>query len=96
MYKVTVIQPDGVVTVTEHADVPLEMLQRAVGGFIQMVPHFTQYDGHPCEAYVNEEGRLKNMPLNAKATALWEFFLGEGPFQYKPLLFGPLVIKQKV
>lgn len=44
----------------------LETLQKAVGGFIELV--YTR-DGD--EMYLNEEGKIHGLPLNIKATELY-------------------------
>jgi len=58
-----IIRTDG----TEEAlpIVTLESLQQAVGGFIEMVG---LADGR--QLVVNEEGKLKGLPINEKACAL--------------------------
>ncbi len=43
----------------------LQELQQLVGGLVEAVPTTTRL-----RMYVNEEGRLKGLPLNVKATAL--------------------------
>jgi len=45
----------------------LEILQKAVAGFIERV---TTTDGR--EMWINEEGNLNGLPLNHKASILWE------------------------
>jgi hypothetical protein len=49
----------------------LDYLRRAVGGSIETVPYFARYDGKPCIAYCNEEGKIKGMPVNRTAQMLW-------------------------
>jgi DNA mismatch repair protein MutH len=65
----TLIHPDGR---TETLDGPedLEKLQGWVGGYIEKVPGFTRFEGRNCYAFANEEGKLKQLPLNSKATAV--------------------------
>lgn len=93
--RLTIIYPDGSEKVEQHDGVPLEMLQEHAGGPIQLLHHLVQYDNQECNAWVNEEGCIRRLPLNEKATALWKFFLGEGPFWYEPQIFGNLVIEQE-
>ena len=62
------IQPDG--TVTEHTpksgrDWSLEEMQFLIGGYIERVPTPKKY-----EAYCNEEGLLRKLPVNTLACLL--------------------------
>lgn len=64
------------ITHTEHTEpLSLPFLQQAVGGYIEAVPGFStvDYGGEllACCAFCNEEGKLKAMPLNLRATAKW-------------------------
>lgn len=45
----------------------LRALQELVGGWVEEVRMLTLRDGH-LSLYINEEGRMKNLPLNAHAT----------------------------
>jgi hypothetical protein len=54
----------------------LKTLQKLVGGYIEVVPHFKTLYGKPCVAYCNEEGKLNGLPINHGATALWAAALG--------------------
>jgi hypothetical protein len=53
----------------------LEFLQGAVGGFIEAVPLFNTIEykdeRRRCVVYCNEEGKLKGLPYNSRATFLW-------------------------
>lgn len=53
----------------------LSKLQDAVCGYIEQVPYFDNilWDGkvHKCVAFCNEEGKLKGLPVNDLASALW-------------------------
>lgn len=49
----------------------LEELQRSVGGPIQEVPYFLNYENGGCVAYCHEEGKLLGYPVNIRATSLW-------------------------
>lgn len=51
--------------------VGLTPLQKAVGGYIEAVPYFAAFEGKRCVAYCNEEGKLKDLAVNAKATEAW-------------------------
>lgn len=64
------------------ADVRLETLQQAVGGWIE---HVILADGR--DAFCDEEGKLKGLPVNLVATALWA-----DPFD---VLCGPVVVCER-
>jgi len=49
----------------------LELLKKAVGGYIELVPGLNKIKRTPCVAFCNEEGKLQGLPLNIKATELW-------------------------
>lgn len=93
----TTIKADGTIT-SEVADNNLERLQKTVGGYIQIVPHFTKYNDRRCICYANENGRpdiiYPGLPLNQTASDLWRAQLGDGPFLYEPDLFGDIIIEQ--
>ena len=57
---------------------PLEVIQKIVGGYFELVPYFTKYDGSACLAFCNENGKLQhvNLPYNRFAHALWEKAVG--------------------
>lgn len=53
----------------------LELLQGAVGGYLEAVPGFLSIPYHgvrqACVAFCNEDGKREPLPLNATATELW-------------------------
>jgi hypothetical protein len=53
----------------------LEDLKDAVGGYIEVVPDFDTIiqdsQVRPCVAFCNEEGKLKQLPINIWAQTLW-------------------------
>lgn len=83
----------------------LEVLQRAVGGSIEGVPHWDsiEQDGArvPCVAFCNEDGKAEGLRTNDLATCEWEACLqtkgmtlmsraaGGGLLDY---LVGPIVV----
>jgi hypothetical protein len=82
--RMYVIHPESgrVPTVTGYREPPgLKELQEAVGGYIETVPHLTtirtledkKYVS--CIAYCNEEGKLEQLPYNARATLAWDIAL---------------------
>lgn len=83
------------IEVLDDADgAPLKTLQEAVGGLIEIVPHFFNYEDKKCIAFCNEEGQRLNLTPNRRATQLWLNQLGDGPFRYEPMLLGNVVIDQ--
>ena len=78
MYNVFVIRANGSIEFTVQPDAPnLGQLQRAVGGWIETIPHFhkLQFGGQwyrRGRAFANEEGLLKGMPANARASLAWK------------------------
>lgn len=88
MYEITIVT-DEAVTVTKQPHPPyFKQLQEAVGGWLEPVPHFLTYGGKHCRAFVNEEGTLRNLPINLDATALWWM----NSDKLTEFLRGPLVI----
>ncbi len=62
----TILKTDG--TREPLNDLTVESLQKAVGGFFELVP---TNDGRGM--FVNEDGRMKNLPFNAQATNLYKY-----------------------
>lgn len=63
-----------VATVDGPPDLPL--LKAAIGGgYLEVVPRFNTiaHDGvrHRCVAFCDEDGKLKQLPVNRPATLLW-------------------------
>jgi hypothetical protein len=61
-----IIKSDG--TVVENVGTSLKELQKAVGGYIEMVH---TWDNR--WLIVNEEGKLMGLPVNEEATRLYEY-----------------------
>lgn len=56
----------------ESASIPLDLLQRCVGGYIEVVPPARLSHQFPdVRMVVNEEGKLRHLPLNILATYLF-------------------------
>ena len=103
MYTVLLVKIDGTVEETSQAKTPsYEQIKKAVGGYIEAVPHFRKYfrEQGPVlvrgTAYVNEEGLINGLPFNEAATKQWLLNLGKGPFRYTPRLHGPMIYWAKV
>jgi hypothetical protein len=77
-------RPDGGLTVRALDGPPdLDDLRAAVDGdHIELVPGFNTFphgdDRVPCVAFCGEHGKLKQRPLNIRATILWERALRRG------------------
>ena len=89
------IQPDGselrVFTSTDYGT-----LKSAVGGLIETIPSFKFPNHKRCTAYVDESGRLKNLPLNQKASELWKNSFPKGTaFRFEPRIYGPMIVVVK-
>jgi hypothetical protein len=49
----------------------VQELQDIVDGYIEVVPYWTTYDGKPCVAFCNEDGKQRALRPNRRATSLW-------------------------
>lgn len=98
----TIIKADGS-SATQPLDKTPEYEAIKAGlddGWLEAVPLFNRYKGERCVVFADEEGRLKGLPHNAIATALWHETIraaGMEPSQMLlPLdvigLVGPIVI----
>jgi hypothetical protein len=75
----------------------LKELQHAVQGYIEKVPYFDRYlhetGMRDCLVYCNEDGKLKQMPVNTEATRLWRLSAtGDENSQLGDILVGHIVI----
>lgn len=97
MYLVTIFQGDGIHTQYAKKSRPTyNQLRDAVGGSLQ-VSYSSKYDDLRGRAYVDEEGRLKNLPLNEKASAARKAALDPNiPLRYEPRLHGPVVFVGRI
>ena len=94
---ITVTPQDAVLaTCTRKAfdtPIPLHDLQKAVDGYIEVVPGFetAPVGGERVRviALCNEEGKVNNLPHNALATKLWREAIGINPGDH---LVGNVVI----
>lgn len=70
--KMTVIEVDGTEVVTDWDHTPSgDELRAVLGGWIEFAPYFTQFRGEQAVAVIDEEGKLKGLPVNRKATTHW-------------------------
>ena len=73
MDAMIILKTDGSTeTIPMSATPGLEALQKGVGGYIELVPYFTELRGEPCQVFCNEEGKLHSLPTNINATILWQ------------------------
>lgn len=63
-----IIRTDG--TKEYLTDLSLENLQKAVGGFIELV--LIKVNEEICAMYINEEGKIYDLPYNRDATILYD------------------------
>lgn len=76
-YNIFVIYASGAVEHSMQNEAPkLAQLQKAVGGYIETVPYFTNFTHGGVKyqrgkAFANEEGLLKGLPFNNTATNAW-------------------------
>lgn len=68
-----IIAADGTETSIEfdHAPTLAEMKSAINDGFVEMVPYFETFRGFNCVAICDEEGKIKRLPINRKATQHW-------------------------
>ena len=92
---------DEIPQVTELNKAPtLEFLQQQVEGYVEKVPEFTKYippgEDKPrkCTVYCNEDGLMKQLPLNVIPTRLWNSILRNmgRPLRDPCILVGPILI----
>lgn len=82
----------GEYKITRLSSAPdIDQLQAAVRGHIEVVPFFNKFMGYRCVAFCNEEGKLKNLPVNTKAQGLWASALDRA-FIKEDTLVGDVVI----
>lgn len=98
MFEITIIKADGSIIKSAQDRKPdLDQLVEAVGGPIDLVPHFQKLEGHSGtgRCWANEEGKLRGLPFNAIATKAWLANLGKGPFRYDPRLCGDVIFESR-
>jgi len=97
MYDAITIKTDGrILRATMNKQPTLDFIQQAVGGSIEMVPHFIKYDGRPVTVvYANEEARRMTLKFNTLATQAWLLCLHCGSKRYPPQLFGDILIVRR-
>ena len=94
--KMTIIPVTGPVVTEELSETPqLEKIKAALdGGMLELVPEWNKYEGEKAVVFCDEEGKLKKLPYNYAATAMWYDALGRiQPFAKRDdWLVGPIVV----
>lgn len=100
-YAVLVIKTDGTIVKTVQPKKPnYKQLNEAVGGYIETLPYFTRVVHEGVEykrgtAFCHEEGKVRGMAVNARATALWIMSCPEGD-PGRMVLAGDVIFYAKV
>lgn len=91
--RMTIIHPTGHSEARDLTAPPgLDALQKAVGGYIETVPLFERFEGEPCVAYCNEDGKIQGLTINPAASRLWYNLVPQA--KGVDVLVGPIVILQ--
>ena len=70
MYEYLIIDTDGEETYVESKEKPdLKEMQETVGGYIEVVA--CRYENGRKPMIINEEGKVKSLKLNSKATEMY-------------------------
>lgn len=70
--RALLINTEGEGTIIEELAQDLRTLQTILGGYIEAVPGLFDRQGRAqAMLWCNEEGKLKDLPINHRATALW-------------------------
>lgn len=68
----TILRANGVREEIPLDSVPdLALLQKWVGGYVEVVPRFQKFENKRCVAFCNETGKLDGLQRNEAATRLW-------------------------
>ena len=66
-----IVPPDGIITTQNiKGNFDLSILQKIVGGYVDIVPHFNKYGEDRCIVFCNEDGKMRQLPVNRYATIL--------------------------
>lgn len=95
-----ILRPDAPIETRTYAGlVDDDHFSDIIGGLLQQVPLFdhwidTQGKMRECIMYVDEEARLKQLPINHIATAYWQYLLANRkmPIGRNQILFGTAII----
>lgn len=100
-YVVLEFKANGRIVKTIQPKAPsYDQLVKAVDGIIQKIPEFNKAMHQAIlykrgAAYANEEGRLKGLPINRNAMALWRFSCPNGD-ESRMVLCGDIIFYAKV
>jgi hypothetical protein len=70
--KSVILKTDGTRVDNGTPSTSLEVLQAAVGGYIEIVPHFTTFESQRCVAFCNKDGKSQGLHFNDAATTAWQ------------------------
>lgn len=76
--KAVIYKTDGQMVAIEPQNgkyFTLSELQDAVGGYVELIATKTDNNKHQWHAYADEDGKLRNRPYNALASALFRLDL---------------------
>lgn len=65
------ITPEGEKEPVLTKKLSLEKAQELVGGYVEVVPMFNKYLGKSCVVLCNEEGKIRGLDRNNRATLEW-------------------------
>ena len=85
---IVVIKPNGAY-ILYKCEPNLKNLQHLVGGYIEVIPGFTKFNGFPSIVLGDEEGKLKNKPINTRATIEWTKAVGHA---HRDMLVGDIIV----
>jgi hypothetical protein len=88
-----ILRADGAehrIEVANLKEPSLQVLQRAVGGYIE--PVVVLWEGIRRQAYVNEDGISKRLPPNTRATTAYHAAMRENHRPFASTLLGDVVI----
>lgn len=94
MNRMHVIYTDGAektIEIPDHvANDPAALgnaIREQLNGYMEIAPFFDRFRGERCVAMIDEEGKLKRLPYNRKATEHWHQLVAP-----RDALYGPVVI----
>ena len=82
-YYISILQIDGSIQHETTDTAPeYERIKRGLNdGMLEFVPQFDMYGDKPCVAFCDEEGKIKALAANPRATYLWYACLAPEPFR---------------
>jgi hypothetical protein len=92
--KMYVITPDGEISEAGYYNTvpPLKELRQAVGGSIESVPYWTEWNGQPCWAICNTDGKDPHNYQNPNPLATGMWYMVAPQMEGVDYLHGPVAI----